>query len=176
MPTNEELERKLEIRERNYNELLGTVETLNRVNDALAADLIDAIQERHWTRAEFDTMHKRLEGVEGENERLRVELEKAQGEGSEDLEDLENLVNIANRHFYDDYVYNIAIIGRYAPENATFSEFVKEYVSGDERFEAIGVSRDWFVRFFREKLEAAYEADKERYAEEKAEGEEGEDD
>lgn len=175
MPTNEELERKLEIKEKNYAELMRTVATMHRVNDALSADLADAIGNMHWAETERDTIRSRFNDAKTENERLRIELEKAESaklpEGVT-AEDVENLIAIARNEFYRRYVFgSLAVLGDSIDENAAFDAYVDDYVYPASNLESIGITREWFIEFFHEELRADYEAEKKRLA-----GEEGEDD
>ena len=162
-PTSEELERKLEITEKKYSDLLDTVAILHRVKEALSDELAETIANIHW--------------AETENDRLRESLEKAEAAKMPDgmtAEDVESLANIAKNFFYDRLTYSKTVIyGKYTSENADFDEFVDEYVYLEGNFEIIGITREWFIGYFLEQLKADYEFAKKDFDQSKAEEEEG---
>lgn len=176
-PTSEELERKLEITEKKYSDLLDTVAILHRVKEALSDELAETIANIHWAETENDMMHLRLNGMEAENDRLRESLEKAEAAKMPDgmtAEDVESLANIAKNFFYDRLTYSKTVIyGKYTSENADFDEFVDEYVYLEGNFEIIGITREWFIGYFLEQLKADYEFAKKDFDQSKAEEEEG---
>lgn len=177
--TREGLERKLEIMEKNYAELMQTASTIDRMNDALAKDIAEYVKDAHWAKVERDTMRSVLDDVKADNDRLRERLEKAEAAKMPDgvtAEDVAMLARIAENYFYDRLTFSKAMIyGRYTSENADFDEFVGEYVYPAGDLNAVGITRRWFIGYFHDRLEADYEDAKAAYAERKA-SEGGEDD